>query len=293
MLRRRAAGRHLHALAHNRDAPSAGARRAPPALDRRAAARWAARRDFAGRPLDATLVALIDRGDAGGCARRTAPAGRSCCGALRRLLPATRSHTLGEATAQTETILVTARGLLADGDAGRSSAAGYTLVGVASPTSPTTASFSSCCPSERARDPWTPPSTTSATGSGRARITGPSCWAGTRPVRTAASRLRRERNSWGGSRQPGDREAHDAAPAGGRQGAGTARRVIVASSASTVQRAFGSRGCGSARTFGEQCAARWRRALPRRTRRRRARAGLLVAWRRGRARSRRADRRTT
>ncbi|MFL5782006.1 MAG: DNA polymerase IV, partial [Thermoleophilaceae bacterium] len=63
--------------------------------------------------LDATLVALVDR-----LARRLRAARRVCRTVMLRLRfadfsRATRSHTLGEATAHTEAILATARGLLA------------------------------------------------------------------------------------------------------------------------------------------------------------------------------------
>jgi len=107
----RAAGRHLHALAHNRDPRrvrtgrrrrSMGAQRA---LGRRASRSWEA--------LDANLVALVDR-----LARRLRAARRVCRTVVLRLRfddfsRATRSHTLAEATANTQTILATARGLLA------------------------------------------------------------------------------------------------------------------------------------------------------------------------------------
>ena len=106
----RASGRHLHALAHNRDPRrvrvgqrrrSMGAQRA---LGRRTAKSPEA--------LDATVVALVDR-----LARRLRAARRVCRTVVLRLRfadfsRATRSHTLAEATAHTQTILVTARGLL-------------------------------------------------------------------------------------------------------------------------------------------------------------------------------------
>jgi DNA polymerase IV len=107
----RAAGRHLHALAHNRDPRRVrpGRRRrsmgAQHALGRRASRSWEA--------LDAGLVGLVDR-----LARRLRAASRVCRTVILRLrfddfTRATRSHTLTEATAQTQTILATARGLLA------------------------------------------------------------------------------------------------------------------------------------------------------------------------------------
>src|SRR5207253_10537952 len=107
----RGVGRQLHALAHNRDARRVrvGRRRrsmgAQHALGRRSPRTWAA--------LDAVLVGLVDR-----LARRLRAARRVCRTVTLRLRfddfsRATRSHTLREATAQTQTILATARGLLA------------------------------------------------------------------------------------------------------------------------------------------------------------------------------------
>jgi DNA polymerase-4 len=63
--------------------------------------------------LDATVVALVDR-----LARRLRAAGRVCRTVVLRLRfddfsRATRSHTLAEATAQTQTVLAVARALLA------------------------------------------------------------------------------------------------------------------------------------------------------------------------------------
>jgi DNA polymerase IV len=106
----RAAGRHLHALAHNRDPRpvrtgrrrrSMGAQRA---LGRRAGRTLAA--------LDATLIALVDR-----LTRRMRSAQRASRTVILRLrfddfTRATRSHTLNEATAETDILLAAARGLL-------------------------------------------------------------------------------------------------------------------------------------------------------------------------------------
>src|ERR687896_701197 len=106
----RAAGRHLHALAHNRDP-----RRVRVGRRRRSigAQRALGRSPRSWDALDATLVGLVDR-----LARRLRAARRVCRTVVLRLRfddfsRATRSHTLPEATAQTQTILVTARGLLA------------------------------------------------------------------------------------------------------------------------------------------------------------------------------------
>jgi DNA polymerase-4 len=126
----RASGRHLHALAHNRDprAVEVGRRRrsvgAQQALGRAAAS---------GRSpaeVDAVVVALVDR-----VTRRMRDAGRVGRTVVLRLRfddfsRVTRSHTLPRATAQTRTILATVRDLLAAAGPmiGRR---GLTLVGVA------------------------------------------------------------------------------------------------------------------------------------------------------------------
>jgi DNA polymerase IV len=105
----RASGRHLHALAHNRD------RRAVQVGRRRrsiGAQRALGRRPRSTEDLDAVVVGLVDR-----LGRRLRAARRVCRTVTLRFrfddfTRATRSHTLSEATAQTQTILVTARGLL-------------------------------------------------------------------------------------------------------------------------------------------------------------------------------------
>ena len=123
-----AAGRHLHALAHNRDVRrvrrgrrrrSIGAQRA---LGPRARRSWSA--------LDAILVGLIDR-----LSRRLRAARRVCRTITLRLRfddfsRATRSHTMPEATNQTQTIVAEARGLLAAAMP-MIDARGITLLGVA------------------------------------------------------------------------------------------------------------------------------------------------------------------
>ena len=124
----RAAGRHIHALAHNRDPRRGRTRRrrrsmgAQRALGRRAPKSPAA--------IDATVVALVDR-----LARRLRAARRVCRTVVLRLRfddfsRATRSRTLTEATAQTQTILATARGLVAAA-APLVESRGLTLVGIA------------------------------------------------------------------------------------------------------------------------------------------------------------------
>ena len=106
----RAAGRQLHALAHNRDA-----RRVRVGRRRRSmgAQRALGRRRRSPAALDAVVVGLVDR-----LTRRLRAARRVCRTVTLRLRfedfsRATRSHTLTEATAQTQTILATVRDLLA------------------------------------------------------------------------------------------------------------------------------------------------------------------------------------
>jgi DNA polymerase-4 len=123
----RAAGRHLHALAHNRDP-----RRVRTGRRRRSmgAQRALGRGRRSEEELDATLVALVDR-----LARRLRAAGRVCRTVVLRLRfddfsRATRSHTLAEATAHTQTVLATARALLASAMP-LIERQGITLIGVA------------------------------------------------------------------------------------------------------------------------------------------------------------------
>ena len=104
-----AAGRHLHALAHNRDPrPVQVGRR------RRSIGSQRALRRFRPEPgsIDAVLVGLVDR-----VTRRMRAAGRVGRTVVLRLRfddfsRATRSHTLDHATAHTHTILATGRDLL-------------------------------------------------------------------------------------------------------------------------------------------------------------------------------------
>jgi DNA polymerase-4 len=108
----RASGRHLHALAHNRDPRpvQVGRRRrsigSQRALGRRGPRSYAA--------LDAVVIAIVDR-----LGRRLRAAHRVCRTVVLRLRfddfsRATRSRTLPQATARTAEILETARGLLAE-----------------------------------------------------------------------------------------------------------------------------------------------------------------------------------
>jgi DNA polymerase-4 len=122
-----AAGRHLHALAHNRDPrPVRVGRRRRSIGAQRALGR--APRSMAA--IDTIVVALIDR-----LARRLRAAHRVCRTVVLRLRfgdysRATRSQTLPQATAQTRTILATARGLLAAATP-MIERQGLTLVGIA------------------------------------------------------------------------------------------------------------------------------------------------------------------
>jgi DNA polymerase IV len=122
-----ASGRHLHALAHNRDPRPVQARRrrrsigAQRALGRSAMSRAA---------LDAVVVGLVDR-----TTRRLRTARRVCRTVVLRLRfadfsRATRSHTLPQPTAQTQIILGTARELLTK-TRPMIEGQGLTLVGIA------------------------------------------------------------------------------------------------------------------------------------------------------------------
>ncbi len=109
----RGSGRHLHALAHNRDPRRVRTGRRRRSIGSQRALGWRPGGKTP-RELDATLVAIVDR-----LGRRLRGARRVCRTVMLRLRfedssRATRSYTLNEATAHTQTILVTARGLLAD-----------------------------------------------------------------------------------------------------------------------------------------------------------------------------------
>jgi DNA polymerase IV len=105
----RAAGRKLHALAHNRDPrPVRTNRRRRTIGSQRALGRAPRSPD----DLDAVLVGIVDR-----LTRRLRSARRVCRTVVLRLRfddfsRASRSHTLPQATAATEVVLVTARGLM-------------------------------------------------------------------------------------------------------------------------------------------------------------------------------------
>ena len=122
-----AAGRKLHALAHNRDPRPVTARRRRRSIG---AQRALGRRTRAPGELDAALMTLVDR-----VTRRMRAAGRACRTVVLRLrfddyARATRSHTMAEATTRTATVLRVARGLLA-ASAAVISQRGLTLLGIA------------------------------------------------------------------------------------------------------------------------------------------------------------------
>ena len=123
----RAAGRHLHALAHNRDPRPVQARRRRRSIG---AQRALGRKSRSLAELDAVLVGLVDR-----LAARLRAARRACRTVVLRLrfsdfARATRSRTIARATSETGTILATARALLAEA-APTIESRGLTLIGVA------------------------------------------------------------------------------------------------------------------------------------------------------------------
>ena len=123
-----AAGRHLHALAHNHDP-----RRVETGRRRRSIGSQHAigRGPHTAEHLDATLVGIVDR-----VTRRMRGARRVGRTVVLRLrfgdfTKATRSHTLAQATAHTATVLRTARALLAAAGPDIEAGGGLTLVGLA------------------------------------------------------------------------------------------------------------------------------------------------------------------
>jgi DNA polymerase-4 len=123
----RASGRHLHALAHNRDPRPVQARRRRRSIG---AQRALGRTTRSWDALDTVVIALVDR-----VTRRLRTGRRVCRTVVLRLRfddfsRATRSHTLSHATAQTRAILATARALLTTA-APMIESRGLTLVGVA------------------------------------------------------------------------------------------------------------------------------------------------------------------
>jgi DNA polymerase-4 len=123
----RAAGRHLHALAHNYDPRPVEVRRGRRSIG---AQRALGRRRRPPEELLTSLIALVDR-----VTRRMRAAHRLCRTVVLRLRfddfsRATRSHTMGEPTAQTHVILRTATTLLEDAMP-LIERCGITLIGVA------------------------------------------------------------------------------------------------------------------------------------------------------------------
>jgi DNA polymerase-4 len=121
-----ASGRHLHALAHNRDPRPVQVGRRRRSMG---AQRSIGRRPKSAASVDAVLVSLVDR-----LSRRLRAAHRVCRTVVLRLRfddlsRATRSRTLPEATAQTETILAMARTLMREATP-MIQKQGITLVGV-------------------------------------------------------------------------------------------------------------------------------------------------------------------
>jgi DNA polymerase-4 len=122
-----ASGRHLHALAHNRDPRPVRVGHRRGSIGSQHALGW---RPKSAADIDASLVGLVDR-----VTRRLRAADRTGRTVVLRLRfddssRATRSHTMPRATAQTHPILAVARGLLA-GASPLIASRGCTLVGVA------------------------------------------------------------------------------------------------------------------------------------------------------------------
>lgn len=122
----RAAGRHIHALAHNRDP-----RRVRTGVRRRSigSQRALGRRPRTFEEIDSSVIAIVDR-----VTRRLRSGGRLCRTVVLRLrfddfTRATRSFTLPRATDRTQVLLDVARGLLAEA-APLIESHGITLVGV-------------------------------------------------------------------------------------------------------------------------------------------------------------------
>jgi DNA polymerase-4 len=123
----RASGRHLHALAHNRDARPVQARRRRRSIG---AQRALGRSPRSPGEIDAVVVGLVDR-----VTRRMRAAGRVGRTVVVRLrfadfTRASRSHTLPQATAESQTILAAARALLVTATP-LIERQGLTLVGIA------------------------------------------------------------------------------------------------------------------------------------------------------------------
>jgi DNA polymerase-4 len=146
----RASGSHLHALAHNLDPrPVRVGRRRGSIGSQRAGGRG--KRTPA--EVDADVVALVDR-----VTRRLRAAGRVGRTVVLRLrfddyTRATRSHTLPQATAHTETVLAAARGLLG-GALPLIERRGLTLVGIAVANLENDDAVQLSLPFARRDEPW-------------------------------------------------------------------------------------------------------------------------------------------
>lgn len=121
-----AAGRHLHALAHNHDPRPVDVKRRRRSIG---AQRALGRSRRTSDDLDAIVLGLVDK-----LARRLRTARRVCRTVTLRLRfddfsRATRSHTVSEATARTDLLLDAARGLLS-AELTTIRARGITLIGV-------------------------------------------------------------------------------------------------------------------------------------------------------------------
>jgi DNA polymerase-4 len=124
----RASGRHLHALAHNRDPRPVQVGRRRGSIGSQSALGWKPRSD---EEIDAILVGIVDR-----VTRRMRKAGRTGRTVIVRFrfvdfTRATRSATLPRATAHTETVLGVARTLLAAAAPLIEAQGGLTLLGLA------------------------------------------------------------------------------------------------------------------------------------------------------------------
>lgn len=122
----RASGRHLHALAHNRDRRPVRARRRRRSIG---AQRALGRGHRSRQELVAVLIALVER-----VARRLRGAGRRCRTVVLRLRfadysRATRSHTLQDPTASTHALVAIASDILAKA-ASMIERRGLTMIGV-------------------------------------------------------------------------------------------------------------------------------------------------------------------
>jgi DNA polymerase-4 len=122
-----ASGRHLHALAHNRDPRPVQRRRRRGSMGAQHAL---GRGPRSPEDVDAVLVGLVDR-----VTRRMRAAGRVGRTVVLRLrfddyARVTRSRTLSRATAQTDRVLAAARGLMAEAQP-MIDRRGLTLVGIA------------------------------------------------------------------------------------------------------------------------------------------------------------------